>query len=757
METIEGGNGNESLYAKREIILNNLYGVDIDDGAVEICKLRLWLSMVADLEDEPRAVEPLPNLDFNVRQGNSLIGFTGVQEIAREEGDASLANFGGGFGDSVQELYDDVIQYVERHKNTDSAKDATEARKIADSKIREHSRSLNEKILSQFHDAGIEDITLDEVGDYHPFHWVIEFTTVYRDGGFDIIVGNPPWDVLTPNRDDYFTKYDETFRTRMPESKDKMVEQLLEDAEIAKGWEEYQSEMERRSTYFNESGQYHLQDPEVAGTSVGNENDLSMLFFERVFDIVRKDGYVAQILPGVILNGAAGKDLRVHLLNNSDVREIIGFENRGIFEQIHFQYRFGVVTFKNSGTTDTVSGIFDQTNTNILLSLDESSVSIPKSVLIEYSPEARIFPNIESQQEMNVLDKLLDYPSISERLENDWFTSLYAELHRSGDSDRLVEDKSKGDYPICQGKNIFQFEYDSTHHDDLADVALWSVDEERNPAKSAKARVRGKNFRSRDAGISLKKSIYERFSDDPEFSHISTRSQKGFVNDVIEEYDRPALSEEDVLLDSTEYRIVLREIARATDERTLIAGVIPKGAVAVHTLHTVRPYKVNPRKEQLGEQPMHTAYERVFSDRELFVALGLLNSIPFDYLMRTKVDSHIVKYKFEESQLPRLTAGDDWFEYISTRAARLNCYGEAFTELRDRLGDIEPATDKDERRELRAEIDAAAFHAYGLTRRDVQFILNDFHRVSNPRIMTAEYFDLVFETYDILASEAPKR
>jgi hypothetical protein len=153
---------------------------------------------------------------------------------------------------------------------------------------------------------------------------------------------------------------------------------------------------------------------------------------------------------------------------------------------------------------------------------------------------------------------------------------------------------------------------------------------------------------------------------------------------------------------------------------------------------------------------MHSAYKRVFSDKELFVALGLLNSIPFDYLMRTKVDSHIVKYKFEESQMPRLQDGDDWFHYISDRAARLNCYGEDFEEMRERLGGIEPATDENERLELQAEIDAAALHAYGLNDRDAGFILNDFHRVSNPRTMTEDYFDLVSHKYDVLEQEGPK-
>lgn len=101
--------------------------------------------------------------------------------------------------------------------------------------------------------------------------------------------------------------------------------------------------------------------------------------------------------------------------------------------------------------------------------------------------------------------------------------------------------------------------------------------------------------------------------------------------------------------------------------------------------------------------------------------------------------------------MPRLTAGDDWFEYISSRAARLNCYGEAFTEMRERLGGIDPATNPEERKRLQAEIDAAAFHAYGLNREETQFVCDDFHQVQNPRLMTDGYFDLVLKKYDELA------
>lgn len=97
-----------------------------------------------------------------------------------------------------------------------------------------------------------------------------------------------------------------------------------------------------------------------------------------------------------------------------------------------------------------------------------------------------------------------------------------------------------------------------------------------------------------------------------------------------------------------------------------------------------------------------------------------------------------------------LTEGDEWFDYIWKRAARLNCYGDEFEEMRDRLGGIDPATDMDERREVQAESDAAAFHAYDLDREQTAFVLDDFHRVENPRLIE-DNFDMVLDKYDTLA------
>jgi hypothetical protein len=746
LEHIENRKSNTRLYAKREIILNNLYGVDIEDGAIEICKLRLWLSMVADIEDDPKEVEPLPNIDFNIRQGNSLIGFTELIEV-NEDGDSVLQNYG--VGDSVKEMYEDVIDAVERHRKAESGAEAAKARKEAESLIDSHSESLNEKVLGQFHDAGLDDVTLAEVEDYSPFHWVLEFATVYDDdngdGGFDVVIGNPPWDQLRASRDDYFSKFDEQFRSRMLSDKDETQKELLQTQEIAQGWADFQSSIEKQMRYFTDGSEYQLQKPTIDGRKDPNENNLAALFLERVFSLAKGEAYVAQVLPGVIFSGSFSKDLRIKMLNSALITNLVGFENKGIFKNIDNRYQFAVVTFRNSGETESLKGIFNQKDVSILKNIEEYATDIPREVLTRYSVKAKIFPNITNQRQVSILESIISHPPLGDEIKDTWNVTPHRELDRARASDRFVENEEEGEYPVYGGKNIYQFHHNNSVDPEVSPPELWSVGEDQ-PEDSAMYRVHERSFNSGN----LKKTIYETFG-----GSATSKSQKGFVNDLLQEYRNTDLCIDDVLPDFTEYRVVYRDISNSTNERTMISTVLPKEIVCVHTIQSFSPYEIIPDEEDLKDFPLHSAYKRAYSDQELFVIVGLLNSIPFDFLMRTKVDTHIVRFKLEESQMPRLTDGDGWFHYISSRAARLNCYGEAFAEMRERLGGIEPATDETERQQLQAEIDAAAFHAYGLDRHEMKFVLDDFHRVSNPRIMTEEYFDLVFEKYDVLAEDGP--
>jgi hypothetical protein len=734
---------------RKRTVIENIYGVDIVQPAVEIAKLRLWLSIIAEVNaDEIDQYDEddlaLPNVVFNVQQGNSLVGYTDLMETSGDSDQMRIDAWG---PDTVRAKYEDVIEQIRRHKESSDTETAREHLLEAERLREEYRVDLDERVLDEFKEAGIEGITPERVAAQQPFHWVLEFAPVYADGGFDVIVGNPPWDQLVPSRDDYFSRFDATFRTRPPSEKEPKQAELLEDEEIAAGWEEYQREIETRIEYFSQSEEYQLQKAKVAGRIDWNKDDLAALFLERVFSLVRDDGYVAQVLPGVIFNGSFSKDLRLKLLDETEITALVGFENHGIFEGLHPQYNFAVTTFKNSGRTDVLRGIFLQRDVGVLDELDEHAIEIPRRVLTEYSSEVRLFPFIRSREEAETLNTILGHPSLGDEIADRWNVTVHRELNRSDDSDRLVEDEQTGEYPIYGGKNLHQFIYDDSLEMGAQPFEFWSVEEDTAPEISAKYRSRMQTFNSGD----LKKAIYQTFG-----GPKTSKSQKQFVNELLDEHRGKPLSPEDVLLDCTEYRIAYRDIARVSDERTMIATVLPKEVICVHTVQTLRPYEINPEIENLAETPLHGAYDRAFTDEELFAATGLLNSIPFDFLMRTKVDTHIVQYKFWESQVPRLTDGNDWFEYIWTRAARLNCYGEAFAEMRERLDGIDPATEPGERKRLRAEIDAAAFHAYGLDREETQFILDDFHRVQNPRLMTEDYFGLVSEKYDVLATETPE-
>nr|ABQ75870.1 type II restriction enzyme, methylase subunits [uncultured haloarchaeon] len=721
---------------KKTTVLNNIYGVDLMGPAVEIAKLRCWLSIISELETEDvdELAEDnalaLPNIAFNLRKGNSLIGYTGFPETNGDD-QYQLGSFN---EDSVRDRYKGIIDEIEKHEESFDTETAEKHRRRAFEKLRTAREELIDDIHADFVEAGIEDITPGTVEEMQPFNWVLEFAEVYADGGFDVVVGNPPWDQVKPRRDEFFVRYEPRFRSLSLNERDELIENLLEQDSIQKAWDDYQRANEIQSTFFTDGDTYSLQSSIVDGRTRSTANELAALFLERVFQIAREDGYVSQVLPGLLWQGLSTKALRVHLLNETTIQSLITFENNGIFDNIDNRYTFGILTFENQGTTDKLRGICQQRSTGVLENFDKKTFQIPREVLAEYSPEGRIFPQVQCKKEVDTLRSVLKYPHLQDT-DQPWFAHPYMELRQSTDADRLVESESDGDYPVIGGRNMYQFTHDDQFFE-LSSHDLWSIDESDSPEKSAKRRIREKKVRM------VKSAVYDTFD--------GTGSKKAFVNELLKKHRGRPLSVDDVRLDCEEYRLVYRRIANATNERSLIAAVIPPGTVCHDGVYTVQPFILNPTESDLSEETLHPAYERVFTDPELFVFLGFINSIPFDFLIRTKIDTTIPVYKLEESQVPRLTEGDDWFNYIWKRAARLNCYGDEFDEMRDRLGGIDSVTAMNERRETQAELDAAAFHAYGLDREQTSFVLDDFHRVRNPRLMDEDYFDMVLKKYDEL-------
>ena len=197
---------NRKYFILKSIIINNLYGVDIMDEAVEICKLRLFLKMVAQIE-EVGQIEPLPDIDFNVQAGNTLVGYATYDEVKK----AVESRFD--FDDTmkrIQEKAEDVelLFTLFRQQQTELGGVVTPADKQAlQDKLKALEDELNGYLAGEYsvkpppytqHNLSGQESREDSpyqtwLSSHKPFHWFIAFYGILKDGGFDVIIGNPPY------------------------------------------------------------------------------------------------------------------------------------------------------------------------------------------------------------------------------------------------------------------------------------------------------------------------------------------------------------------------------------------------------------------------------------------------------------------------------------------------------------------------------------------------------------------------------------
>ena len=166
-------------YFKRRIITTNLFGVDVEEEAVEICKLRMWLSLVSVISEDN--IEPLPNIDYNIMIGNSLIGYTELPKFTQLRIDNSTNPIG---------LLRDICKRKDEFKEEFDPTRLKSLKSNIDANIKRWDRELNDSLQVCLKNK-LKNYNLSDI---RPFHWVLHFTRQLVDfGGFDIILGNPPY------------------------------------------------------------------------------------------------------------------------------------------------------------------------------------------------------------------------------------------------------------------------------------------------------------------------------------------------------------------------------------------------------------------------------------------------------------------------------------------------------------------------------------------------------------------------------------
>lgn len=693
-------------YIKRRIVTDNLHGVDIMEEACEIAKLRLFLAMVSSVR-EVQDLEPLPNIDFNILPGNSLVGLVRVDE---HEFDAKYRH-----GDMFRKSFRELV--TEKNRKLDTYRHAAEVvgpltdlrvlRDDIDAAMLEANGILNELVQDQFAERGIkfEQATWDatkkalgkpakrpmaraDIDAQTPFHWGYVFDDiVQRRGGFDIILANPPWEVFKPQAKEFFAEYSALVSKNRMTIKDFEKEQgkLLQNPEVREAWLAYESRFPHMNQYFRLAPEYRHQFAMVEGRKVGSDLNLYKLFTERCFALLRPGGHCGIVIPSGIYTDLGAKGLRDLLFDYTQIQGLFCFENRKeIFEGVHRSFKFVVLTFEKTsvprlqdagernasappdvllaptrtgalGTTRFPAAFMRHDVEDLARFPQEGALWLDIDLITKCSPDAHAVMEFKSSLDLEIAKKLLKCPPLGQTITNGWNCVLHRELHMSDDRELFTEVPGSSCLPLVEGKMVHQFE------SSIQAPKYW-IDE-----------------------------------------HEGRRSLLGQTKVDVGQ-----------LLSYQRYRVAYRKIARSTDSRTMISAILPRASFSSDSL--VVSFEPTDEQSQL-------------------LLLAFLNSLSFDYFLRQQVSANLTMFFIYQCPVPRLSPLDPLTKPVVKRSARLVCTTPEFDALA-KLAGMEShrggATDPAERARLRAELDGLVAHLYGLTESEFAHILGTFPLVPQP-------------------------
>ena len=741
----------ELNHALRDVVGHCLYGVDINEMAVELCKVSLWMTGM-------ERGRPLSFLDHRIRCGNSLLGTTpalmagGIPDEAfkpitgddkeyctkykkqnkKERESRMLDMFGqeepgheeycklreavsrinalaDGDVKGVKEqaaVYESVMKSNEcrySHLVADAWCAAFMWKKNQDAgfgypiteavyrSIEEEPGNCPSWILSEIQTLSFQ---------YQFFHWHLEFPDVFKvpgdgekpdnfqsglSGGFNVVLGNPPWEKVQTEELQYFAFKAPEIAMLSGVSRKREIETLItSDPSLSKEWEDKKRFDAAMINYFKEAGFYKY-------TSRGKFNTYG-LFAELKRMIVRENGRVGTILPTALVTDDTTKLFFQDLMIKSQLLSLFDFENKlGIFPAVHRMYRFSLVTLlggeSNNKYTDFV---FLAQNVESLLA-QEAHFSLSFEDIVRINPNSKTCPIFSHKNDARLARYIYGNTSVLSREgsgESAWHITLRRMFNMADDSELFVEShmvsKHSGNLvPLYEAKFIHHFDH------------RWGACE-----------VESKLY-----GMSKK--------DDPS----CLASPRYFVE------ESELLKKVSALSWPYKWFVGWREITNAANERTIITTVLPYVAVG-HTCHLIYPF--------LGTR----------TPAAVTCLVACLNAFVVDYIARLKMTgTHLTHMHLkqipvlnpkrfeEEAPFQKTLSLGHW---INSRVLEL-----LFTawDLENLARDLEyngaPFRWNELRRFLlRCELDAAFFHAYGIERKDVEYIMETFPIVKKRDIDT---------------------
>lgn len=488
-----------------------------------------------------------------------------------------------------------------------------------------------------------------------------------NSGGFDVVLGNPPWDTMSPDVKEFFSAFDPDVRFQDKAGQEAIVESLLESPEVQEQWTNHQRSLYAAVHFIKNSGRYEMF---AKGNLGKGDFNVYRMFVETGLTHTRTDGCAAQLVPENLSNGPNAAAIREHLFDHTRLVQLLGFENtREVwFKDIDSRTKFCMYVARIGGKTTRFPAAFRIDSPADLSPTESNRIQMDVSLIRELSPDALAVPELESQEAIDLSVKTYGrWPKFGDT--DKWKPSrrYMAEIHMGNNRD-LFNSEGIG-LPLYEGRMVAQFDHRAKGYvSGRGRSAAW----EDFPFESPRKRIQPQWWIARDK---LPSKVLDRVS---------------------------------------RYRIGFCDVASPTNERSLVATIIPPNTVCGDKVPTIF----------LDDE--HQAH--------LLSWLAMANSFAIDFMVRRKVSLKLSYTVLDSIPIPNPPLDAPGVRRCIELAARLVCCGEEMQSLWKSLccdgwasADDSCFETEESRLVARAEIDAiVARDILGLSAQEMRFVLDDF-------------------------------
>ncbi len=298
------------------------------------------------------------------------------------------------------------------------------------------------------------------------FKMARDFPLVHEQGGFDVVIGNPPWEKWKPDSQEFFEEFHPGFKSLPKQDAKKVMEVLLKTRRgVKKRWEDKLREYETYSDVYRTEYQFQ---------SNGGDMDLYKVFIERAYQLLKPGGSAGLVVPSGIYTDLGTKGLRGMLFDQCQLIGMYSFENRypTIFEDVDSRFKPVLLSFAKGGNTKSFKCAFFLHGENELKTVLETPTTLTVDFVKRSSPTSWGVLEIKSSRDKEIVEKLLENPPLGEEKSDAWNVSMSRGFDMTNASHLFHEGRLDG-VPMLEGKNIEQF----THRWKEAPTPRYSIDE----------------------------------------------------------------------------------------------------------------------------------------------------------------------------------------------------------------------------------------------------------------------------------------